>query len=125
MRLGQKKSIPSVTNWHHKACQVMVNNDREGWIFLYHPYTNNKFFFLFTIKFHIHIYLFTEKLAEVPDLLRCDKTWLCHFYISMTSLVFLCGAVCILSFPQGENSNPHHPHLVCNKKKVVFYEWHS
>ena len=46
------------------------NGDREGWIFLSYPHTNNGFFFLLTtgfIIFFIIIYLFLTKLAEVPE----------------------------------------------------------
>ena len=28
-----EKSIPRITDWHHKACRVMTNGDRERWIF--------------------------------------------------------------------------------------------
>ena len=30
---GIEKSIPRITIWHHKACRVMTNSDREGRIF--------------------------------------------------------------------------------------------
>ena len=38
---GIEKSVLRNTNLHHKACRVMTNGDREGWIFLFHPHTNN------------------------------------------------------------------------------------
>ena len=48
-----EKSVPRITDWHHKACQVMTNGDREGQIFLSHPYTKNGFFNLLTTKYLI------------------------------------------------------------------------
>ena len=30
---GIEKSDPRITNWHHKACRVMTNSDREGQLF--------------------------------------------------------------------------------------------
>ena len=42
----------------------MTNGDPEGQIFLSYPCTNNGFFFLLTTVF---IYLFLNKLPEVPE----------------------------------------------------------
>ena len=42
----------------------MTNGDHEGRIFLSYPHTNNGLFFLLTTVF---IYLFLNKLAEVPE----------------------------------------------------------
>ena len=56
-----EKSVPRIAIWHHKACQVMTNDDREGHIFLSYPHTNNGFFFLLTTVF---IYLFILKHAS-------------------------------------------------------------
>ena len=42
---GIKKIVLMITVWHHEACQVMTDCDREGQIFLSHPITNNVFFF--------------------------------------------------------------------------------
>ena len=50
-----EKSIRRIAVWHHKACRVMKNGDREGQIFLSYPHTNNGFFSLLTTVF---IYLF-------------------------------------------------------------------
>ena len=50
---GTKKSVSRITIWHHEACRVMTNGDREGQIFLSHPHMNNGFFFLLTIKYCI------------------------------------------------------------------------
>ena len=36
---------------HHKAFGVMINGDPQGQIFISHPHTNNRFFFLLTIDF--------------------------------------------------------------------------
>ena len=59
-----EKSIPRITVWHHEACGVMTNGNPEGWIFLSFPHTNNGLFFLLTTVF---IYLFQNKLPEVPE----------------------------------------------------------
>ena len=45
-----ENSVPRITDWHHEACRVMTNGDREGRIFLSHPHTNNGFFFLLNTK---------------------------------------------------------------------------
>ena len=59
-----EKSVSRITNWHHEACRVMINGDREGRIFLSHPHMNNGFFFLLTIKYHI---LCLKRLPESPE----------------------------------------------------------
>ena len=41
-----EKSVLRIIVWHHEACRVMANGDREGQIFLSHPHTNNGLFFL-------------------------------------------------------------------------------
>ena len=28
------RAVPRITDWHHEACRVMTNGDREGRIFL-------------------------------------------------------------------------------------------
>ena len=43
---GIEKSIPRIADWHHGVCQVMINGELEGQIFLSHPFTINGFFFL-------------------------------------------------------------------------------
>ena len=48
-----EKSILRITDWHHKACRVMTNDDHEGLIFLYHPHMNNGVFYLLTSKYPI------------------------------------------------------------------------
>ena len=45
---GIEKSVPRITVWHHEACRVMPNGDREGRIFLSHSDTNNESSFLLT-----------------------------------------------------------------------------
>ena len=57
-----EKSIPRITVWHHKACQVMTNGDPGGRIFLSYPHTINGFFFLLNI-----VFVFLNKLPEVPE----------------------------------------------------------
>ena len=63
---GIEKSGPTITDWHHEACQVMTNGDREGQIFLSHPHTDNGFFFLLTTKYHI-LYWKNKGLPESPE----------------------------------------------------------
>ena len=43
---GIEKSVLRITVWHHEACRVMTNVDREGRIVLSHPHTNTGLFFL-------------------------------------------------------------------------------
>ena len=63
-----EKSVPRIAVWHHEACRVMTNGDPEGRIFLSYPHTNNGFFFLLTTVFiYLFIYLFLNKLPEVPE----------------------------------------------------------
>ena len=50
---GIEKFALRIAVWHHEACRVMTNGDHEGRIFLSHPHTNNGFFFLLAIKYHI------------------------------------------------------------------------
>ena len=64
-----EKSVPRLANWHHEACRVMTNDDPEGPIFLSYPHTNNGFFFLLTT-----IFLFKNKLPEVPEYVRYNFT---------------------------------------------------
>ena len=52
---GIEKSVLRITDWHHEACQVMTNADREGQIFLSHPHTNNRLFFLLTTNTSFYI----------------------------------------------------------------------
>ena len=42
---GIEKSVRGITVWHHEACLVMTNGDREEQIFLSHPRTINGLFF--------------------------------------------------------------------------------
>ena len=67
---GIEKSVPRITVWHHEACRVMTNLDHEGQIFLSHPLTNNGFFFLLTIKYHI--FEFKDAPKKLLNMLRCD-----------------------------------------------------
>ena len=53
-----EKPVPRIAVWHHKACRVMTNGDREGLIFLSYPHPYNGFFYLLTTVF---IYLFILK----------------------------------------------------------------
>ena len=48
---GIEKYVPRITDWHHEACRVMPNGDREGSIFLSEPHMNDGFFLLL-INFH-------------------------------------------------------------------------
>ena len=31
---GIDKHVPMITDWHHEACRVMTNDDREGRFFI-------------------------------------------------------------------------------------------
>ena len=48
--VGIEQFVLRITEWHHEACRVMTNGDREGRIFLSHPHTNNGLFFLLTAE---------------------------------------------------------------------------
>ena len=83
-----RKSILKITNYHHQACQMMTNCDREGRIFLSHPQTNNGLVFLVTTKYFI---LYWKKktfksLPENPEL-SWNATWCCPFNITMALLI--------------------------------------
>ena len=47
------KSVTRITIWHPEACRVMINGDHAGRILLFNSHTNNGFFFLLNIKYHI------------------------------------------------------------------------
>ena len=64
---GIEKSIPRITDWHHKAYRVMTNGDREGQIFLSHPHTNNGFSFLLSTKYLILYWKTGKRLPENPE----------------------------------------------------------
>ena len=61
---GIEKSVPRITDWHHEACRVLTISDREGRIFLSHPYTHDGYFFLLTTKYLIIYYKDMKKLPE-------------------------------------------------------------
>ena len=54
--------------WHHKTGRFMTNGDPAGQIFLFHPRTNNRFFFC--SPFHILIFSRARDLTliEVPEI---------------------------------------------------------
>ena len=125
---GIEKSITRITNWHHEACQVMTKVDREGWIFLSHPHTNNGFFFLLTTKYLIYIGKTWKRLPEHPEYAemrhgdviltlqwchgstcgqRVDDMLLLIFYLSL-GLVRVCEIE--ISHMGKNNGNPY---LVC------------
>ena len=56
MSVRIEKTVTRITFLHHKARQVMTNGDHKGQIFLSHPHTNNRFFFLLTIKYQAFSY---------------------------------------------------------------------
>ena len=45
LRGVDRKIVPRITVWHHEACRVMPDCDREGRIFLSTPYNHDRFFF--------------------------------------------------------------------------------
>ena len=79
-------SFPRITDGHHEACRVMTNGDPEGRIFLSYPHTNNEFFFLLTIKYHILCLKKGSQTEKYLNTLRCDMIWWRHFNITMMSL---------------------------------------
>ena len=46
-----EKAVLRIAVWHHEACGVMPNGDREGRIFLSYPHMNNGLFSLLTTVF--------------------------------------------------------------------------
>ena len=49
-----------------------VDSDWEGQIFLFHPHTSNRFFFLLTIKYHILSYD-VDSGSEITPCNKIDK----------------------------------------------------
>ena len=82
---------------------MMTNSGFEGKIFLSHPHTNNGFFFLLTIKYHI----FIEKKAPRRSCIcwGCDIIQLMH---SFEVNIRIC---------QPKNSDVHR-----GKKHVLLYD---
>ena len=81
---GIGKSVPRITDWHHKACRVMTNRDRQ--IFLSDSHTNKGFFFLLTTKYRI-LYWKNIKRAYRKSWIHWDVIWWCHFNITMMSQI--------------------------------------
>ena len=70
---GIGKSAPRITDWYHEAYRVMTNGDREGRIFLFHPHTNNGFFFLLTNLYLIFFWKNMKKnFQTILNTLRCN-----------------------------------------------------
>ena len=65
-----------ITDWHHKACRVMTNGDREGGIFLSNPHTNNGFFFLLTTKYLI---LYWKNMKNLKGFQKISITMMSTF----------------------------------------------
>ena len=74
-----RKSIPRITVWHHKACWVMTNGDREGRSFVSNPHTNNRFFFFCSPLHTAFSYL---KKAPKSSWIRWDVTY--HDNVTLT-----------------------------------------
>ena len=53
---------------HHEVCHVMANRDREVRIFLAHPHTKNRLFFVLTIIYCIFRHY--KRFPEVPEYAR-------------------------------------------------------
>ena len=51
--LWVKKSAPIITVWNHESCQVIINGDHEGQIFLFISNISVSFFYVLTILFRI------------------------------------------------------------------------
>ena len=71
---GIEKYIPRMTAWHHKACRVIANSDREWRISLSHPHTSNGFFFLLTTKYLIYIRKHEKGLQKILN--NWDATYI-------------------------------------------------
>ena len=69
---GIEKNIPRIIDWHHKACWVMTIGDRQGQIFLFHPHTNNGFFFLLTTYTAFILEKRGKDFLKILNTLRCD-----------------------------------------------------
>ena len=52
---GIIKSVLTINVWYQESCTMMTNGDHEGQIFLSHPHTKNRIFFLLTIKYCIFV----------------------------------------------------------------------
>ena len=120
---GIEKSVQRVADWHHEACRVMTNGDRERRIFLSHPHTNSGFFFLLTTNYSILLWKNRKKgFQKIPNSLA---TWWRYFIITITpgnDARLACGrraAVRFLNFPTGGygyvGKNNGNPDLVCEK----------
>ena len=64
---GIEKSVPRITDLHQEACRVMTIGDCEGRIFLSHPHSNNRFFFLHATKYLILYWKDMKSLPENPE----------------------------------------------------------
>ena len=87
---GIQKSVLRITDWHHEACWVVSNGDREGQIFLSNPHTNYGYLFLHTPLNTLFYWKKWKRLPENPiNTLRCDihVTWWHHFNNTMTSQI--------------------------------------
>ena len=51
-----EKSVQRIAVWHHGACRLMTNDDRDGRIFLSHHHKNNELVFLPTTKYCILLF---------------------------------------------------------------------
>ena len=70
-----EKSVPRITDWHHKACRVMTNVDHKGRIFQSHPYMNNGCFFLLTTKYLERTWKRLSGNPEYAEMRHGDVIW--------------------------------------------------
>ena len=67
----------------------MTNDDHEGRIFLSHPHTNNRLFFLLNIRYMYFIFCILKKdFQRFLYTLLCKITLLHHFNLTITSHSF-------------------------------------
>ena len=64
---GIEQSVRKTTSWHHQACRVMINGDREGCIFLSNPNTYNGLLFLLTTKYRTFYYIQSNEIQKSID----------------------------------------------------------
>ena len=63
---GMKKSVQLITNWHHEACQMRTNGDREGLIF-YYPILTRIIDYFSCSSLNTACSYWKKELSEIPE----------------------------------------------------------
>ena len=72
LRGVDRKIVPRITVWHHEACRVMPDCDREGRIFLSTPYNHDRFFFFSCTPFiSERNFLIAQSLTLLTSAIYC------------------------------------------------------